>query len=182
MGTRYAEIFHGLTSGKAGQETASIDPTTTHRPARRLEASGRVPAVVASTDLGSVQTLVQSTVQGITPTYVSRQADAWSLRPANRRATPGQRTRAFHVAWQKKVAAAGDIAGWTTGGQVNEVSCLVVTDYNIPLQDAFPIIARDHKDLLEALSLLKRNRDNGIWWVVGRIHRPARRAGRPLSS
>jgi len=122
--------------------------------------------VVASTDLGSVQTLVQSTVQGITPTYVSRQADAWSLRPANRRATPGQRTRAFHVAWQNdQVAAAGDIAGWTTGGQVNEVSCLVVTDYSIPLQDAFPIIARDHKDLLEALSLLKRNRDNGIWWV-----------------
>ena len=49
------------------------------------------------------------------------------------------------VAWQNDQAA-GDIAGWTTGGQVNEVSCLVVTDYSIPLQDAFPIIARDHKD------------------------------------
>jgi hypothetical protein len=28
MGTRYAEIFHGLMTGKAGQETASITPTT----------------------------------------------------------------------------------------------------------------------------------------------------------
>jgi hypothetical protein len=32
MGTRYAEIFHGLTSGKAGQETASIDPTNDTSP------------------------------------------------------------------------------------------------------------------------------------------------------
>lgn len=32
MGTRYAEIFHGLTSGKAGQETASIDPVNDTSP------------------------------------------------------------------------------------------------------------------------------------------------------
>jgi hypothetical protein len=122
--------------------------------------------MVASTDLANVQALVQSTVQGVTPTIVNRQADAWSLRPANRRATPGQRSRAFHVAWENdEVQASGSIAGWTTGGQVNQVSCIVVTDYSIPLQDAYPIIARDHKDLLEALSLLKRDRANGIWWV-----------------
>ena len=33
MGTRYAEIFHGLMTGKAGQETATIDPTSSTAPA-----------------------------------------------------------------------------------------------------------------------------------------------------
>jgi len=32
MGTRYAEIFHGLTTGRAGQETASIGPTSDTAP------------------------------------------------------------------------------------------------------------------------------------------------------
>jgi len=32
MGTRYAEIFHGLMTGKAGQETATINPTSATAP------------------------------------------------------------------------------------------------------------------------------------------------------
>mgnify|MGYP003641569512 FL=1 len=122
--------------------------------------------MVTSTQLDTVQTLVQGAVQAMQPTITNRQADAWSLKPANRRSTAGQRSRAFHVAWENdQVAASAEFAGWTTGSQVNEVSCNVVTDYSMPVQDAYPIIASDHKDLLEELSLLKRDGANGIWWV-----------------
>ena len=122
--------------------------------------------VMTSTQLDTVQTLFQSTIQAMTPSIVNRQADAWSLKPANRRSTAGQRSRAFHIAWENdQVAASAEFAGWTTGSQVNEVSCNVVTDYSIPVQEAFPIIASDHKDLLEELSLLKCAGTNGIWWV-----------------
>jgi hypothetical protein len=122
--------------------------------------------VMQSTSLDVVQALFQATIQGITPSITNRQADAWTLRGENRRATTGLRTRSFHIAWENdQVAASTEFAGWTTGSQVNEVSCVVHTDYSIPLQDAYPIIASDHRDLLQNLSLLKRTGTNGIWWV-----------------
>ena len=78
--------------------------------------------VMTSTQLDTVQTLFQSTIQAMTPSIVNRQADAWSLKPANRRSTAGQRSRAFHIAWENdQVAASAEFAGWTTGSQVNEV-------------------------------------------------------------
>lgn len=118
---------------------------------------------VQSTDEATLKALIETTIRGITPSVTSRQALGWRLR--DRRSTPSQATRAFHVEISEYDSLEDDVAGFTTAGMVSEIRVSVVTDYSLPHQEVMPIVMADHRQLLRALSDLKKTDANGIWWV-----------------
>lgn len=120
-----------------------------------------------NTTLDAVQSLVISTVRGVTPTITRDSVGGWEPRPSNRPARSGLRNRSYSVELYGDRDAPAEVAGWTCLSEVREVTCHVVTDYSIPFQDAYPIIAQDNADLRDALSDLKKTSSNGIWWVQG---------------
>lgn len=118
---------------------------------------------VTATDEPTLKALIERTVASITPSITSRRAQRWVDR--RRRGTPSQATRLFHVEFSGYTEGPEDAAGHTTGGMTSEVTVSIVTDYSVPHDEVMPLVMADHRDLLQALSLLKKTASNGVWWV-----------------
>lgn len=118
---------------------------------------------VQNTDELALKSLIEATVNGITPTVLTEQAKKWRKRA--RRSTPSQATRTFHVELSEYESPVESMAGATTASMVNEVTVSIVTDYSLPHQDVMPIVLSDHRQLLRAIAQLKNTDANGIWWV-----------------
>jgi len=120
---------------------------------------------VSDTTLPALQELLLNTVKGVTPSTTRGQGrDRWRNRRGNKRGPASNNTRAFHLELFGDREAADDMP-ITTASETRDVTCVVITDYSLPQQHAYPVIGEDNADLRDAFSDLHLDGSNGIWFV-----------------
>lgn len=123
---------------------------------------------VQNTTETALKALIRSAIIGMTPTASQYSAEKWveGKRPKSR---AGLKTRRFTLRFRNMLDGPENAAGWTTGGQSQEMSVVVETHYAIG-DGSMPIVMQDHRDLRDTISRLKHTSANGIWYVESEGH------------
>lgn len=124
---------------------------------------------VENTTESALRDTIRTAILGITPTATEYSAEKW-VEGTRSTARGSLKTRRFTVHLRDMADGPENAAGWSTGGQTQDVSVIVETHYAIGSPKAMEIVMQDHRDLRDTISRLKHTASNGIWYVESEGH------------